>query len=55
MAPRVQLAEQVSAGITLERDPQWRRPSRPGQTERLNVAGHQAQLVLQRAADRLPA
>jgi hypothetical protein len=55
VAPRVELAEQVSAGVTLELDPQRRRPGRPCQAERLNAVSHQAQLVRQRAADRLPA
>ena len=55
MVPRVQLAEQVSAGVAREFDPQRCRPGRPRQAERLNPGSHQAQLVLQRAADRLPA
>ena len=52
---RVELPEQVRVGVTGDPQPQRRRAARAGQPDRLHVDDRDAELVLDRTADRLAA
>ena len=50
---RVELPEQVGVGVALDAEAQRRRTARAGEADRLDVEDRQAELVLDRLADRL--